>query len=256
MTTEETLGAFRFQIRKSKWRLALWSLLWLGLIASIAYPLKIKSRLLTVNEWVLLGFFAFWWLICIADFWRSRVRVYENGLVHYRLLGRPYIIVFTPYMQLLVRRWCFGIWKWRFGKQISVKIHDDLHHHRIPFSFGTQNEIVVSEVENYLFKVSMHMLNQIYDAGETLHFGAVQLNRHHIEVRKKHLLRNELGLVDIRNGNLRIYAKNKKGHAKRIAFSRTPIHQIANFRLMCRFIEFNDVEIQRFAYHVYGLPRF
>ncbi|QMT31074.1 DUF6585 family protein [Alysiella filiformis] len=247
----ESLGEKRFEIPKSKWRLAFWSAL--IVLAALGLYLLAQKRSLTVNELLLLAWLAVAQILFIVEYFRSRIDVYSNGIVRRRLFGQAYVFVFNPYMQVFVMRRSLGLWHWRVGRQTSVRLRDEMHEYRLPFSFS-RNEEVVAEIENYLFRESMHMLNQLYDSGETLDFGAVQLNRNHIAVSGKYLLRNEFGKIDVRRGHLRIYGKNEKGKIKLLAFSKTPLHQIANFRLLCRFVEFNDVDVQAYAYRVYGMP--
>lgn len=247
----ELLGEKRFSIPKSKLRLAFWSAVIVGFALGIV--LLARNRSLTVNEMLLLVWLAVAQLLFFVELWRSRIDVYTNGIVRRRLFGQAYVFVFNPYMQVFVKRRCLGFWHWRMMRQTSIRLRDEMHEYRLPFSFSRNEEVLV-EIENYLFRESMHMLNQLYDAGETLDFGGVQLNRNHIAVSNKILLRNEFGKIDVRGGRLRIYAKNEKGNVKRLAFSKTPLHEIANFRLLCRFVDFNDVDIGRYAYRVYGIP--
>lgn len=249
--TIESLGEKQFSIRKSKFRLAFWSVVIMG--SGLGIVAFAQNRSLTFNEILLLVWLGVAQLLFFVELWRSRIDVYANGIVRRRLFGQAYVFVFNPYMQVFIKRRCLGLWHWRIGRQTRVRLRDEIHEYSLPFSFS-RNEEVVAHIESYLFRVSMHMLNQLYDAGETLDFGAVQLNRNHIAVSGKYLLRNEFGQIDVRGGRLRIYAKNGKGGIKRLAFSKTPVHEIANFRMLCRFVDFNDVDIGRYGYRVYGIP--
>lgn len=247
----ELLGEKKFDIPKSNARF----ITWLGLIviASAMIIYFSRNRSVTFNEVLTLAWLFIAACLFMAEYFRSRIDVYQNGIVRRRLFGKPYVFVFNPYMQLFIKRRCLGFWRWRIFRQTSVRLHDELHNYRLPYSFS-RNEDVVAEIEAYLFRESMHMLNQLYDAGETLDFGAVQLNRYHVAVAQKHLLREQFGTISVRNGYLRIYAKSEKGKIKRLAFSKTSLHEIANFRLLCRFVDFNDTELLRYAYRVYGIP--
>lgn len=247
----ELLGEKKFEIPKSNARFITWT----GIIVMCFFSIVFfaRHRSVTGNEILILVWLLIAECLFMAEFFRSRIDVYENGIVRRRLFGQAYVFVFNPYMQLFIKRRCLGFWRWRVLKQTSLRLSDELHDYHLPFSFA-RNEEVALEIEAYLFRESMHMLNQTYDSGETLDFGAVQLNRYHVAVAKKHLLREQFGMVDVRNGWLRIYAKSEKGKIKRLAFAKAPLHEIANFRLLCRFVEFNDVNVTRYAYRVYGIP--
>lgn len=247
----ELLGEKKFDIPKSNARFITWSSLIVLAGATIVF--FSRNRSVTFNEVLTLGWLLIAECLFMLEFFRSRIDVYQNGIVRRRLFGKPYVFVFNPYMQLFVQRRCLGFWRWRVLKQTRVRLHDELHDYHLPYSFA-RNEEVVAEIETYLFRESMHMLNQLYDSGETLDFGAVQLNRYHIAIAKKHLLREQFGTIGVRNGYLRIYAKNEKGKIKRLAFAKTSLHEVANFRLLCRFVDFNDVETTRYAYRIYGIP--
>lgn len=247
----EQLGKKKFDIPKSNARFITWTAIIAISFFSIIF--FARNRSVTVNEVLILAWLLVAESLFFLEFFRSRIDVYSNGIIRRRLFGKPYVFIFNPYMQLFIQRRCLGFWRWRILKQTSLRLHDELHNYYLPYSFA-RNEEVVAEIEAYLFRESMHRLNQLYDAGETLDFGAVQLNRYHIAVAKKHLLREQFGTIDVRNGYLRIYAKNEKGKIKRLAFSKTPLHEVANFRLLCRFVDFNDTELPRYAYRIYGIP--
>lgn len=250
MKVSEQLGTLLFRSRKSPVRFACWTALVLIPALILVFP---SRQTVTVNEIIggaILGIITLYFLL---DFMWSRIYMYENGIVHKRLFAKTNIIIFNEFTQIFVRRWCVGLFKWRALPHVTVFIDNDGHHYKISSNFNRNNEIIAA-TEDYIYKNSMHMLNQLFDAGEILSFGDVQLGRSHIVVGGKHLLRNDIGQILIKDGYVRLYEKNGKGGVKRLAFSKTKLRKVANFNMLCRFIEFNDVNVQKFGYRVFKIP--
>lgn len=250
MKVPEQLGNLLFRSRKSPVRFACWTALVLIPALILVFP---SRQSITVNEIIggaVLGIIT---LYLLLDFLYSRVNVYENGLVHKRLFARTRIVLFNEFTQIFVRRWCVGFLAWRFLPHVTIFIDNDSHHYKISSNFSRNNEVIAA-IEAYIYKNSMHMLNQLFDADEVLAFGDVQLSRNHIVVGGKYLLRNEIGEISIRNGYVRLYEKNGKGGVKRFPLSKTNLRNVSNFNMLCRFIEFNDVNVEKFGYRVFKIP--
>lgn len=250
MKVPEQLGELVFRSRKSPIRFTCWTALILVPALILVFP---SRQSITTNEMIggaVLGVIT---LYLMLDFLWSRVLVYENGLVHKRLFAKTKIIVFDEFMQVFVRRWCVGFLKWRLLPHVTLFIDTNGHHYKISSHFARNNDII-QLMEAYIYKNSMHMLNQLFDAGEVLAFGDVQLSRNHVVVGGKYLLRNDIGQLSIKDGYVRLYEKNGKGGIKRLAYSKTKLRHVANFNMLCRFIEFNDVNVQKFGYRVFKIP--
>lgn len=250
MNIPEQLGMRLFRSKKSPIRLACWTALILIPALILVFP---SRKSITVNEMVGGAFLGVITLYLFLDFIWSRVDMYENGLIHRRLFGKTNVIVFNEFTQIFVRRWCIGFLHWRLLPHVTVFIDNDGHHYKISSNFHRNNEIIAA-TEDYIYKNSMHMLNQLFDAGEILAFGDVQLGRNHIVVGGKYLLCNDIGKISIRDGYVRLYEKNGKGGSKRLTFSKTKLSKVSNFNILCRFIEFNDVSVQKFGYRVFKIP--
>lgn len=246
MNIEQQLGEFRFRVRKSLVRPFIW-------LSLLIYPIYISynyikvPNIITGNEIAIaicmLLFFIFFILISVTQ----RIDVYEKGLVYKKFIYKQNII-FNPYMQLYIQRWQWSIFSlFKMGKFTAFMLNDDGRQYLIPATFHRTEQIIVI-LENYLFKTSMHMLNQIYDAGEVLHFGGIQLSRQHISIGDNVLERIQISHVRIYNGMVKFYEKNKNGKAKLMASQSMKISNIANFRLFCRFIELNDIGMLKQAY--------
>ncbi|SSY70002.1 DUF6585 family protein [Alysiella crassa] len=249
MKVPEQLGARLFQSRKSPIRFGCWTALVLIPALVLVFPVK----QVTMNEIigsVVLGIVT---LYLLLDFLWARVIVYENGLIHKRLFARTNIIVFNEFTQVFVRRWCLGFLSARFLPHVTIFIDNDGFHYKISSNFNRNNEII-KVMEAYIYKNSMYMLNQLFDADEVLAFGDVQLSRNHVVVGGKYLLRNQIGQLSIKDGYVRLYEKSEKGGVKRLTFSKTKLRNVANFNMLCRFIEFNDVNVEQFGYRVYKIP--
>lgn len=250
MKVPEQLGSLLFKSRKSPIRFACWTALVLIPALILVFP---SRQSITVNEIIggsVLGIIT---LYLLLDFLWARVLVYENGIIQKRLFAKTHIIFFNEFMQVFVRRWCVGFLSWRFLPHITLFLDNDGLHHKISSNFNRNEEILVV-IEAYIYKNSMHMLNQLFDAGEVLAFGDVQLSRNHVVVGGKYLLRNDIGQLSIHNGYVRLFEKNARGGIKRFTFSKTKLRNVANFNMLCRFIEFNDMNVQKFGFRVFKIP--
>lgn len=250
MKVAEQLGSELFRTRKSPIRFAIWTTLVLLPALILVFPFRSS---ITVNEMVGSFVLAIVTLYLLLDFLYSRVYVYENGIIHRKLFARTRTVIFNELTQIFVRRWCVGFLKWRFAPHVTIFIDNESHHYKISSNFHRNNDIV-DVIQDYIYRHSMHMLNQLFDAGEMLYFGDIQLSRTHLIVHGKSLERKDVGEISIRNGYVRVYEKNGKGGVKRLAFSKSKLSRVANFNMLCRFIEFNDVNVHKFGYHVFKLP--
>ncbi len=250
MKVPEQLGELLFKSRKSPIRFGCWTALVLIPALILVFP---SRQSITVNEMIggaVLGVIT---LYLLLDFLWSRVIVYENGIVHKRLFAKTNVIFFNEFMQIFVRRWCIGFLSWRLLPHITIFIDNDGQHYKISSNFN-RNQDVINVIEEYIYKNSMYMLNQLFDAGEVLSFGDVQLSRNHVVLGGKYLLRSDIGQLSIHNGYVRLFEKNGKGGIKRLAFSKTKLRNVANFNMLCRFIEFNDMNVQKFGFRVFKIP--
>lgn len=250
MKVPEQLGELLFRSRKSPIRFICWMLLVCIPALILVFP---SRQSITTNEMIGSAVLGVITLYLLLDFLWARVLVYENGIVHKRLFAKTNVILLNEFSQIFVRRWCVGFLKWRVLPHITVFIDNDGHQYKISSNFNRNQELIHS-IEAYIYKNSMHMLNQLFDAGEVLAFGDVQLSRNHVVVGGKYLLRQEIGELSIKDGYVRLYEKNGKGGVKRFAFSKTKLRNIANFNMLCRFIEFNDVNVQKFGFRVFKIP--
>lgn len=247
MDTEE-LGEFRFRMRKSPWRLAVWAVLVLSVpLAMFVAAANGRFADVTGNEIIISLLLVLALIILVADFATVCIDVHTEAMVYRRLLGRK-VVRFSPYMHLYVRRWRYGFLMFRFGRFSDVHFEDESgHSHHIRSSFH-RNEQLAAVIEHYLFRNSMHMLNQIYDAGEVLNFGAIQLSRQHIGTAERAVLCEQVGRYAIGGGKLKIYGGRKNAKLKLLPLVSVPVEKIANFRILCRFIDLNDVGMIRHAY--------
>lgn len=242
------LGEFRFSTGKSPLRLTGWTLLILAPVVLFLFAARGNLAAVTGNQIAISIMMLMLIVGVLLNFLFTRIDVYSHALVQKRFFSK-HTIPFDPYMQLYISRWRYGLLVLTFGRCTTLTIDSNGIHYIIPPSFR-QNEKIAETIENYLFKESMHMLNQIYDANEVLHFGAIQLSRNHISIGSEQLLRQNLGRLSINNGKLKIYAKNKKGEIKRLALTSVRLDKIANFRLLCRFVELNEFATHQQFYRI------
>ena len=250
MKLPEQLGTLLFRSKKSPIRFACWTALILIPALILVFP---SRQSITVNEIIggaVLGGIT---LYLLLDYIWARVDMYENGIVQKRLFSNTQVILFNEFTQIYVRRWCIGFLRWRFFPHVTVFIENDGHNYKISSNFHRNNEIITA-TETYIYNNRMPMFNQLFDAGEILAFGDAQLGSNQIVLGKKHLPRQDVGQISIKDGYLRLYEKNGKGGIKRLAFGKTKLRKVANLNMLCRFIEFNDVNIEKFGYRVFKIP--
>lgn len=246
----EQLGELRLRLRKSPWRLAVWAALVLSVpVAMFVAAANGRFADVTGNEVIISLLLLLGLMVLVADFATVRIDVHGEALVYRSLLSRR-VVRFSPYMRLYVRRWRYGFLVFRFGRFTDVFLEDEngeRHHIRSSFRRNEQAAVVM---EHYLFRNAMHMLNQIYDAGEVLDFGAVQLSREHIAAAGRTVLREQVGRYAIGGGKLKIYGGKKNAKLKLLPLASVQVEKIANFRILCRFIDLNDVGMIRHAYRI------
>ncbi|WP_304333904.1 DUF6585 family protein [Conchiformibius steedae] len=244
---EAPLGEFRFSTGKSHLRLSGWTLLILAPIALFLLAARGNIDNLTGNQ-IAIGIFL---LVMIAamllNFLFTRIDVYSDALVQKRFFSK-HTFYFSPYMRLYIARWRYGLLNLTIGKHTAITLDDDYHYH-LPPAFR-QNEKIISVIESYLFSHSMHMLNQTYDTDETLNFGAIQLNRHYIVANDTVIARDDIAKINVNQGKLKIYTKNKKGNARIRSSATVHLDKIANFRLLCRFIGLNEFAEPKYFYRI------
>lgn len=236
--TQPPLGEFRFSTGKSHLRLTGWTLIILAPVVLFLLAARGNIDNLTGNQIAIGALLLTLIVALLLNFLFTRIDAYSNALVQKRFFSKQ-TIFFSPYMRLYAARWRYGLLTATIGRHTAVTLEDENSHYHLPPAFR-QNEKIIRLIEQYLLDHALHILNQIYDADETLDFGAVQLSRQHITVGKTTLPRRELAKISIANGKLKIYAKNKKGHARLRPSAATGLDKVANFRLLCRFVELNE----------------
>lgn len=246
---EQQLGEFRFRTRKSLRHFGAWCVL-VAVVSGLMFwwaaggnAADISGNEIAIIALLMLLAFGF-----LLEFLAVRLDVYSEALVFKHLFGKQ-VVPFSPYMQLYVRRWRYGLLLFPFGRLCALELRDGDLHYRVPASFR-HNERIAVVLGAYLFRHSMHMLNQIYDAGEVLDFGAVQLSRQHLTANGQSLPAADIVRYRIRGGRLKIYTAAATGRAKWRPALAVPLEGIANFRLLCRFIHLNDTGMLKDAYRV------
>lgn len=111
----------------------------------------------------------------LADCIRSRINVYEKGLV-YQSLFRRKVVEFTPRLQMYIVRFLeqkyFG---WKTVRYISIRFKQNQEVIKIPISFLNLGKLA-DELLQYQQQFMLPVMERAFRNGKTQNFGVVELN--------------------------------------------------------------------------------
>lgn len=226
------LGKYHFTMRKSYGVMIFWFLFF-------GYP-----NMFLLRDWLdgnILGLFialllwspAFYML---ADCIRSRINVYEKGLV-YQSLFRRKVVEFTPRLQMYIVRFLeqkyFG---WKTVRYISIRFKQNQEVIKIPISFLNLGKLA-DELLQYQQQFMLPVMEHAFRNGKTQNFGVVELNAKWIASRDKKIPLSLLRKIKINNGYLEIYTDLHTGHKLYKATKYAVLTDIANLDILLDLLD-------------------
>ncbi len=166
----------------------------------------------------------------LADRLRSRLHVYENGLIYQSLFGTK-TVAFKPNMQMYITRIQEKMYGINAARHVAVRLVQKDVSIKLPSSFLDMEE-VIEILLDYQANTMLPAMIQVFNEGKTLNFGAIKLSNRMISVKDKKFPFSELSDIEVDNGVLRFYTHNNSGGLLQKGAAYIELSKIANFDVL------------------------
>lgn len=235
MNAHRQLGHHIFTSRKSYGLMIFW-FLFFGLPNIFLLSAWLDGNIHALFFALLLWSPAFYML---ADRLRSRLHVYEKGLIYQSLFGTK-TVKFTPSMQMYIGRIQERMYGVNTARHVSVRLVQNKEETKIPSSFLYMEEMI-EILLNYQAQTMLPAMVQAFNEGKTLNFAAIKLNNRMISVKDKKFPFTDLREIEVENGVLRLYTHTNSGGLLQKGAAFVELKKIANFDVLNHLLSGSEV---------------
>lgn len=235
MNAPRQFGQHRLTTHKSKRLMILW-------FAIFALPVWVLFDSWLENKNPHMWFFMFLLyapaFYMLASCLRSRLSVYENGLIYQSLFGTK-TLAFKPNMQMYITRVQERMYGVNTARHVAVRLVQKDEDIKIPSSFLNMEE-VIEILLDYQANTMLPAMTQAFNEGKTLNFGAIKLNNRMISVKDKKFPFDQLSDIEVERGILRFYTHNNSGGLLQKGAAYVELSKVANFDVLNHLLSHSD----------------
>lgn len=235
MKAPRQFGQHRLTTHKSKRLMILW-------FAIFALPVWVLFDSWLENKNPHMWFFMFLLyapaLYMLASCLRSRLHIYENGLIYQSLFGTK-TLAFKPNMQMYITRIQEKMYGVNTARHVAVRLVQKDEDIKIPSSFLDMEE-VIEILLDYQANTMLPAMTQAFNEGKTLNFGAIKLNNRMISVKDKKFPFDQLSDIEVERGILRFYTHNNSGGLLQKGAAYVELSKVANFDVLNHLLSHSD----------------
>lgn len=166
----------------------------------------------------------------LADRLRSRLHVYEKGLIYQSLFGTK-TVKFTPNLQMYIQRIQEKVYGVNAARHVAVRLVQNKETTKIPSSF-LHMEQVIDELLNVQKQIMLPAIVKAFNEGKTLNFGAIKLNNRMISVKDKKFPFTDVQEIEVDRGVLRLYTHTNSGNLLQKGAAYVELAKVANFDVL------------------------
>jgi len=232
-TYEKKFGAFIDEYKKSWWLLIGWFLLFIlpgFLILSSDAAVKEHEPIAILAGLLLLPIPM---LIIFLDRLRSRVSLYENGIIQNTLFGRSEV-KFDANSKFRYKVFSESISGISTGTKTKLQVANNNQKVNISSSY-VGVEVLHDDFREKELELVYPAMKKAYLEGKTIDFNALKLKANQFVFNKKTIAFNEIKDIALQSGHLQI---NKKG--KRLPFAVIAVSEISNLYTLLQL--FHDLQ--------------